>query len=404
MEAHDFRAIVPWENEASPVNIHRLVQFSSFPRFSKTAIPRISERSMEHSIRQRLLRAEGDLLDAIPDGMTALDRFRESWMTLQADVDAAVAQSQLCDETIELAHRTASAISLLSDSFLDLEEHYQSIDSSRKSELEVIFSRFSLTDSHPTYHDAPPSSSRFDYSGGTAPDAHSASIDVAKPCPPYIGAAYKWLVKNLHNPYPSTELKESIARSSGSSLKTINAWFTSVRRRIGWTKILRQHFTNCRHDMLTAAYHYLVEDQPNQPSIRLIEYEFLQMRINAEALYAPQFKKSPLAGKLDTVLKDVSLEERERQERAKEAVVLAAQERREQEKAQRRRERAEERVRAASSLPSPASSSRETTVDLSGSEDDATPPPAVAGRKRRASSSSDSSDYSTDAVTNKRAR
>ncbi|KII94101.1 hypothetical protein PLICRDRAFT_88366 [Plicaturopsis crispa FD-325 SS-3] len=353
---------------------------------------------MDEIIQQRLLQAQHDLLVAVPAGIAPLDDFRDQWTSLRSDIVAATAESRLCDETLQLAHHVSSAISLLADSFLTLEENYESISSTQRTDLEAIFERVSLTDSAQSANDhIIPSTSSVSASHLLSPASPIASNesaplpDASSPCPPYIGAAYKWLVKNLHNPYPSTELKEKIASSSGSSLKTINAWFTSVRRRIGWTRILRKRFTNCRHDMLTAAYCCLVEDVPNQPYNRLIEYEFLEMKLKAEALYAPLFKKSQLAGTLDTVLKDLSPEDRERQEEAKEEAVVAARQRRDQEKMERRKERAQERaadrIRAVSSLPSPASSSRETTLELSESETEEAAPTAVAGRKRRSSSS-----------------
>ncbi|KII94098.1 hypothetical protein PLICRDRAFT_132520 [Plicaturopsis crispa FD-325 SS-3] len=360
---------------------------------------------MDTSIQHRLLRAQNDFFSAMA-GDTPMDAFEVAWEELKDDFAAAMQNGALSDETTALANRIASSMAVFTRNLLDQSAEIKQLSSSSEQELAAIFAEIDLESS--SYHSDPRSSDSVS-SDSSRTDIFPAPVMPSEPspCPPYIASAYKWLVKNLHNPYPTTELKEKIARSSGSSLKTINAWFTSVRRRIGWTKILRKHFNNCRHDMLTAAYSYLVEDLSSQSSNKLIECEFVQMKLNAEALYAPQFKKSELAGTLDTVLKDLSPEDRERQQQAKEMAVFAAQQQKEQERADRRKERAlekaTERMRAASSLPSPASSSREATAEPGESEDDATPPPAAASRKRRASSSSDS-DYHTDAVSNKRPR
>lgn len=102
---------------------------------------------MDSSLRQRLLLVERDLLDAIPAGVDAVEQFQERWTSLQNDVHAAIAQSTLSDETIELAHRTASAISILAEGFMNLHNHYEIVRSNQRTDLEAILDRITLTDS-----------------------------------------------------------------------------------------------------------------------------------------------------------------------------------------------------------------------------------------------------------------
>nr|pir a 1-2 protein - inky cap (Coprinus cinereus) [Coprinopsis cinerea] len=45
--------------------------------------------------------------------------------------------------------------------------------------------------------------------------------------------AVGWLYQNLHNPYPSPQVRESIATKSKSPRKDVDNWFVDARRRIG---------------------------------------------------------------------------------------------------------------------------------------------------------------------------
>ncbi|KAF8225091.1 hypothetical protein L208DRAFT_1307667, partial [Tricholoma matsutake] len=44
-------------------------------------------------------------------------------------------------------------------------------------------------------------------------------------CPPYIKTAYRWLLDNLHNPYPSRETRQIISLQTSSHRRVIDAWF-----------------------------------------------------------------------------------------------------------------------------------------------------------------------------------
>ncbi|KAJ4472633.1 hypothetical protein C8R41DRAFT_870380 [Lentinula lateritia] len=56
--------------------------------------------------------------------------------------------------------------------------------------------------------------------------------------PTYIPPSYTWLLSNLHNPYPSTSIRDSIASTTNTPRRLIDAWFVDVRRRIGWTNLI----------------------------------------------------------------------------------------------------------------------------------------------------------------------
>lgn len=123
---------------------------------------------------------------------------------------------------------------------------------------------------------------------------------------PFIASAYSWLLDNVHNPYPSAQLKASIAENCGCSQNSVNTWFISARRRIGWTSLCREQFRNCRADATDAAYRALVRSDSSRPLPASVVQAFVAIKVNAEELYSSTFAQSALAKDLDAVVKDLS--------------------------------------------------------------------------------------------------
>ncbi|KAF9270590.1 hypothetical protein L218DRAFT_952689 [Marasmius fiardii PR-910] len=74
----------------------------------------------------------------------------------------------------------------------------------------------------------------------------------AAPCPPnsstanhtlYVKSASEWLLKNLHNPFPSIEFRDRLCLIHDCPRKNIDAWFNEARKRIGWNSIRKKHFS-----------------------------------------------------------------------------------------------------------------------------------------------------------------
>lgn len=113
--------------------------------------------------------------------------------------------------------------------------------------------------------------------------------------PSYIQSAYAWLLDNLHNPYPSRQIKESIAQTSGSSVKHIDGWFTDIRKRMGWSKMKRVYFQNRRKPLVDAATSFFREK--GNISLELM-HELTAMEVSAKGLYAGKFFESGMLSKV----------------------------------------------------------------------------------------------------------
>ncbi|KAG2118041.1 homeodomain protein 1 [Suillus discolor] len=343
---------------------------------------------MDKDIRQRFQQVENDLIDSIPRGDDSLMSFKSSWNSLYADYSSCVSAGELSDDTIFIAKSVASRVAIIANCFFDLHKTHNKLRHQLLDGMENVLDGLSRVNI------SSPSMS-------TAQNAPSSESSL----PPFIEPAYKWLLANIHNPYPSSDTKATIASSSGCSMSSVAAWFTSARRRIGWTTICRKYFNNCRADTIDAASCALVKEDPSRVLAPVISHDFQQMKAATHDLYASTFTKSALAGDLDAVVKDMTEEDRLSLEQEKKERTQEEKKRREEEKEMRRIQRALDRqaqkARTAfasypspghSRSPSPIPTLEELRTDESEDEDDFIPP-VLAGRKRRVSVSSESTDH-----------
>ncbi|KAJ3909437.1 HD1 homeodomain mating-type protein Le.a1-3 [Lentinula edodes] len=117
---------------------------------------------------------------------------------------------------------------LLCDTFLDLE-----IKAEQRADK--LIEHFATADGDKSTH--PPTFSRSP-SASRATRSPSPSSQLPPNLPSYIPPSYTWLLSNLHNPYPSTTIRDTIASTTNTPRRLIDAWFVDVRRRIGWTNLI----------------------------------------------------------------------------------------------------------------------------------------------------------------------
>lgn len=324
----------------------------------------------EEKIRERLSHVEEDFLQAATLGGFALMGFDERWSTLLSDLEYAIRNETINDATKSLANVIALRVSILTDCLLD----YQTNADVMQNELESVFARVGIHDVTNEVHETS--------TPQITPSTFSQSAFDVTACPPYVESAYRWLMKNLHNPYPSTEVKDAISMESGSYRKVIDAWFIDVRKRIGWNALRRKHFSNKRIKIVDAATRFfLCGDSAQSQDYRIkFDSEFISLETRAKNLYSEKFSESALVSKLDMAVKDMTPEMKTQ------ANVIKKQ------RGQREGEasyHAEKDAQAASSYPSPRRSPSLSPEPLLSSEEidlSIVSPMSDTGRKRSMSS------------------
>ncbi|KAJ2929388.1 hypothetical protein H1R20_g7713, partial [Candolleomyces eurysporus] len=123
--------------------------------------------------------------------------------------------------------------------------------------------------------------------------------------PPYLEEASRWLLANLHDPYPSNAVKDSLSRRSGAPRKDIDGWFVDARKRIGWSSLRKKHFNNKRAEIVNAAKRFN-DGTPNPELPEAVENEFVAIEAAALRLIGRKVQESKLATELDALVRDMT--------------------------------------------------------------------------------------------------
>jgi hypothetical protein len=219
-----------------------------------------------HDIRARLLRAEGNLLLALSSD--SLESFENEWSQLSQEITLATKEKRLPDAIQALASTVSTRIHTISSSFLDLDTKCQELTASFLEEVDSIISK----ETQSNYQSPAPTKLAI---------------------PPYIPLAYAWLLDNLHCPYPTTSMRDSLAEKSGSHRKAIDGWFIDVRKRIGWNALRRTRFCGKKDEIIRAATLFFCENKSNDKS----GLEFASIEAAARDLYAEKLRPSVLVSR-----------------------------------------------------------------------------------------------------------
>lgn len=223
-------------------------------------------------MRQRVLDAPNQLISALSKGEDALLRFDKDWNALISQLNSAIQMSALDEDLIQLVRMVSSQVAALGASLLDLNDTADKTSSQLGDAIMLM------------------DVSGEDTSGYTAESEFSAMP------PACIIPAYTWLLRNLHNPYPSRAVRKTLAHQAGVTAFEIKEWFREVRRHVGWIDLCRNRFSSSRVFIVNAATQALVAEDPSHPLPIELQVEFLTLQGRIENLYrrtSTESKKSP---------------------------------------------------------------------------------------------------------------
>nr|AGS09310.1 a1 homeodomain mating type protein [Heterobasidion parviporum] len=323
------------------------------------------------TLQRRLFRAEQSLLDAVEEGPQALKSFYESWTSLGRDIEHAVRHRTLGSDTHSMIKVVSARVQILAKAFLDTHLHIHSLTDDLMTELGDTLSQFGLSEGPPP----------------TRVISEQLS-DLTAPHSPSFVSAYDWLQDNLHNPYPSPDVKSQLAQAHCLSSKAIGAWFKQVRQEIGWSTLSGEIFSGSRSKTIRAASLAYISRDPDLPEN--IRHAFRVVRDKLEHLPVSSRTPGKDAGSADA-------QTLQKLESMRNQVVDGTSVR---EEIDREIEHLRGKSKGAEpSPPSPLPPSESFlsipaspfTSDTSDEEEDTTPPPPVAGCKRRLDSATDTS-------------
>lgn len=177
---------------------------------------------------------------------------------VSALVEEGIAKSLISPDTIALAHNVTSHIANVFEMLIGLEEDMSHLRKELDEDMQAILSP------------SQPRSSRVHQDNATRFLSLPAAID--------------WFLVNMHNPYPSKNIRTAFSRSAGCTRQQVDKWFSDVRKESGWNRLWKTHFSNKKSALIEAATQYFVAKDRTRPLDIKIEVEFAKFAVTTRAL------------------------------------------------------------------------------------------------------------------------
>lgn len=241
---------------------------------------------MNLTLRERLTRAEQHFLLAIvSNDEESLKVFFQDWSQLARDIQNTKAAGRLDDITSNILSKVSHAIENVTVCMLEsgsiLQESLTCSMSDFIQEIDIPSGGPSVT-SHHSQAIAP---YRLLFSNLPS----SRILGQQKLLDSY---AYRWLMQNIHNPYPNSVQTRTIGDISGTSVAQVELWFQEIRESIGWSKLSLDFFAGSVNATVAAARRFYLE-RDKSVSFDIV-FAFTAVKASAETLF---LEYPPLQGK-----------------------------------------------------------------------------------------------------------
>jgi hypothetical protein len=209
---------------------------------------------MNATLHERLIRAEQQfLLAVVSNDEESLKIFAQEWTQLAQDIADVEVAGHLDDDTTLLLSQVSRAVENIANCMLESGSILQEIQTRSICELiqDIPSDPSSITLPHPqaiaSYHILFPN----------LPSSTTASILGQQKL--LDSFAYRWLMQNIHNPYPTSVQTRIISDVSGTSTAQVKLWFQEIRDSIGWTKLSHDLFAGSVSATVAAARRVFLE-------------------------------------------------------------------------------------------------------------------------------------------------
>ena len=241
---------------------------------------------MNATLRERLIRAEQQSLLAVVAGdEESLEAFSQEWSQLRDDIKSIQAARRLDNDTALLLSKVSRAIEsttlcvlesgvILQESTRSITDFFQNIPFDDPSTASLHSQP--IEPRHLLFCDLPSSTTPKIVGQQTLLDSY----------------AYRWLMQNIHDPFPSSVQTRIISDVSGSSAAQVELWFQEVRDSIGWSKLSRDFFAGSTNATVAAARRVFLE-RDSIISFDIV-FAFTTVKAFAETLF---LEYPPLRGK-----------------------------------------------------------------------------------------------------------
>ena len=233
---------------------------------------------MNATLRDRLIILEQRFLIAVvAQDETALEGFSLELSRLIQHFKAVKASGDLDDDTTLLLSRVSQVIRATTQCVLECED----ISKDAQTRLTNYFSLPLLSDDLLPVSTSGPASTPYPLlfchvpsSGTLGILGHNKLLDAC---------AYRWLVQNIHNPYPTSTQLQLIGDQSMTSVTQAEFWFHEARDLIGWTRLSDEFFTGSLSATITVAKRVYLEHDNTIPF--RIAFAFSEVKASVDTLF-----------------------------------------------------------------------------------------------------------------------
>lgn len=231
---------------------------------------------MNATLRDRLILVEQlFLLAVVAQDETVREKFSLEVSQLAYHLKAVEASGDLDDNTILLLSRVSQAIRATTQCMLGCEDILNEAQTCLLSCSSIPLAPddlLSVSTSQPTLTEYP---LLFNTSSGSLGIlGHNKLLDAC---------AHRWLMHNIHNPYPTSTQLQIITDESMTSAAQGKRWFQEARDLIGWTRLSNEFFTGSVNATITAAKRVYLEHDHSIPFC--IAFAFSNVKASVETLF-----------------------------------------------------------------------------------------------------------------------
>ncbi|KAI0296253.1 hypothetical protein BC826DRAFT_1006101 [Russula brevipes] len=256
---------------------------------------------MEATLRERLVSLEQQfLLPVLSRDDEALEEFSREWSQLSNHIKAAAADRKLDDKTALLFFQVSGSLENVANCMLQSEAILQDAQSRLIKDLihEIP------TNAPETLSQRPPIAP-YHLLFSSHSSLRQATLGQHKALGTY---AYRWLMQNLHDPYPTTTQMQVLGVMSGTTATQVDTWFEEIRDTIGWTKLSREFFASSPRATIAMARRVYLQRDNDVPFS--VVFAFMEVKAIAETLFlehpALQERRSNKDHGLSCALPDMS--------------------------------------------------------------------------------------------------
>lgn len=229
------------------------------------------------SLCEDLVRAEQQVLLAVlTRDEKALEGFSREWSQLLGLTKTIQSKGELDDKTALLFFHVSRAIENIAGCML-------------QSEAMLRDAQFDLMGD--LIHEVPPNSPLAASSASYDIPAHllfshmpSTTVDTLGRHGALDTHAYRWLIQNIHNPYPTPTQLQTLGDLSKTSAAQVVLWFEEARDSIEWTRVSHEFFAGSPDATVSAAKRVYLEGDKAMPFD--IVFAFTAVKAFAETLFS----------------------------------------------------------------------------------------------------------------------